>query len=109
MEKQLQYYYVHGLHSSKKAKKFKDIQIKYPNAICFEWTIFDNLEDKINLWVDLVKESKLVNVLIGSSTGCNLICQMNKFLHTSNNYPKIILLNPLLSLDQVINKEIIPS
>lgn len=108
MDKELQYYYVHGLHSSKNAIKFKEIQIRYPNAICFEWTVKDNLTDKINEWVAIVKESKKNNVLIGSSTGCNFICQINKILHKSNNHPKTILLNPLLSLDQVINKEIIP-
>lgn len=109
MKKEVQYYYVHGLHSSKKAKKFRDIQIIYPNAICFDWTIYDSLDNKINEWVAIVKESKLENVLIGSSTGGNLVCQMNELLHKSQNYPKIILVNPLLSLDQVINKEIIPS
>lgn len=108
MDKELQYYYVHGLASSKNAVKFKEIQIRYPNAICFEWTVKDNLTDKINEWVAIIKESKTNNILIGSSTGCNFICQMNIILQKSNNHPKTILLNLLLSLDQVINKEIIP-
>lgn len=69
----------------------------------------DNLDDKINEWVDVVKKSKLENVLIGSSIGCNLICQMNKILSKSNNYQKTILLNPLLTLAQVISKEILPT
>jgi predicted esterase YcpF (UPF0227 family) len=108
MKKEVQYYYVHGLHSSKNAKKFKDIQLKYPNSICLDWAVGDNLDYKINEWVDLVKKSKVENVLIGSSTGCNLICQMNPLLQKANNYPKTILLNPLLSLDQLINIEILP-
>jgi predicted esterase YcpF (UPF0227 family) len=33
---------------------------------------------------------------------------MNPLLQKANNYPKTILLNPLLSLDQLINIEILP-
>lgn len=109
MEKDTQFYYVHGLHSSKESKKFKEIQEQYPNAICLEWTVGDNLENKINEWVNVTKESKLEIILIGSSTGCNLICQMNEILSKSNNHPKTILLNPLLTLNQVINIEILPA
>lgn len=109
MNKELQYYYVHGLHSSKNAVKFQEIIIKNRNAICFEWSIYDNLDFKINEWVNIIKKSNTENVLIGSSTGANLICQINKLLEKSNIYPKTILLNPLLNLSQVINKEIVPS
>jgi predicted esterase YcpF (UPF0227 family) len=109
MEKDTQFYYVHGLHSSKESKKFKEIQEQYPNAICLEWTVGDNLENKINEWVNVAKESKLEIILIGSSTGCNLICQMNEILSKSNNHPKTILLNPLLSLNQIFKKEILPA
>ncbi|WP_432222783.1 YqiA/YcfP family alpha/beta fold hydrolase [Flavobacterium sp. TMP13] len=108
MKKELQYYYVHGLHSSKNAKKFKDIQIKYPNAICLDWLVGDNLAEKIKDWVEVIKESKLEAVLIGSSTGCNLIVQMNQLLATSTIHPKTIFLNPLLSLEQVLIKELMP-
>lgn len=104
-----QYYYVHGLGSSKNSIKFKEIEVKYPNAICFEWAVGDNLEDKIKEWIEVVKDCKVDVVLIGSSTGCNLICQMNEILSKSNKYQKTILLNPLLSLNQVNNKEILPT
>ncbi len=80
-----------------------------PNAICSEWSIYDNLYFKINEWLNIIKKSNTENVLIGSSIGANLICQINKLLEKSNSYPKTILLNPLLNLSQVINKEIVPS
>lgn len=109
MEKDTQYIYVHGLGSSKNSKKYREIKIKYPGAICFDWLVDDNLDNKINEWIDVVKNCQLDVVLIASSTGCNLVCQMNVILSKSNNYQKTILLNPLLSIDQVISKDILPT
>lgn len=108
MKMDTQYYYVHGLGSSRNSIKFKEIEVKYPNAICFEWAVGDKLDNKIKEWIEVVKNCKLDVVLIGSSTGANLICQMNEILSKSNNYQKTILLNPLLSLDQAISKELLP-
>lgn len=109
MEKDTQYIYVHGFGSSKNSKKYREIKVKYPGAICFDWLVDDNLDSKINEWIDVVKNCQLDVVLIGSSAGCNLLCQMNLILSKSNSYQKTILLNPLLSLNQVIRKEIFPA
>lgn len=68
----------------------------------------DNLDQKVKEWVKVVKDSELKPVLIGSSTGCNLIVQMNQLLAKSNIHPKTIFLNPLLSLDQVLINELVP-
>lgn len=108
MKTETQYYYVHGLHSSRNAVKFQEILLNFPNAVCLEWTIDDNLDNKIIDWISILKKSQYNNVLMGSSTGCNFICQMDKILELSNIYPKTILLNPLINLNQVINEEIIP-
>lgn len=109
MEKDTQYIYVHGLGSSKNSQKYREIELKYPGSICFDWVVGDNLHDKINEWIDVVKNCQLDVVLIASSTGCNLVCQMNVILSKTNNYQKTILLNPLLSLSQIINKDILPA
>ncbi len=111
----IKYYYIHGLNSSKKSGKFLLFSgnEEFQNIECLEWFSEDNLTEKISFWSEII--NKIHNeydriVIVGDSFGGNLACQVKDSLwKTNKEYVSLVLINPLLDISYVINKEIIPN
>ena len=100
-----QFYYIHGLGSSKKSSKFLELKKQYTNIICLDWKETDNIDYKLNEWLREINSKNVDNVcIIASSTGANFAVQLKnktKFIH-------LVLINPLLDINNLFDITIIP-
>lgn len=85
--------FVHGYGSNNQSSKFIQLKKHYPNIICFEW---DNsptiVQDLIN-FIDNPDEL----LIIGDSTGCNFIGQLN----FKDILVHKVFISPLFTLNQI--------
>lgn len=94
--------YIHGLGSSKRSSKFKELKKVYPQIECFEWD-----ENDILMISKLIEFSKTFDksqeiIIIGDSTGGNFAIQLRMMIEKyQNTYAKLVLLNPLLDISKV--------
>jgi hypothetical protein len=101
------YYYIHGLGSSKNSKKFLELKKQYNNIECLDWTIDDNITLKIDMWVNIIDNNGFENTcVIASSTGANFAVQLRTKLKV--RFIHLVLINPLLIIDFLFDKSIIP-
>lgn len=115
MQEGIQYYYIHGLGSSKNSKKFQKLQKQYPNIICLDWTENDNINQKLEEWkegiYDDIFASQGVNenvCIIASSTGANFAYQLKQLFEKTQIMVGLVLINPLLDISYLRNLDIMP-
>ncbi len=102
------YIYIHGLNSSKESSKYKTLQKNFSNISILEWSIDSNINLILDDFVSKVKATDDKIILIGDSTGGNLACQLRDRLSELNIYTGLVLLNPLLNRDSLVNQNIMP-
>jgi predicted esterase YcpF (UPF0227 family) len=101
------FYYIHGLGSSKESFKFLKLKKQYTNIECFDWSINDDMFIKIFEWSKIINSNGFENTcVIASSTGANFAYQLR--LICKPNYIFLVLINPLLDIDDIYDKSIIP-
>ena len=104
----IKFIYLHGLHGSNSSKKFIELQKKYPEIQCLEWSIDDNIENKIVNWSKVITDENPKNVcIIASSTGCNFAYQLKNFHKT--NWISLVLINPLFDVKDIYNQDLMPA
>lgn len=96
--------YFHGLGSNKNSRKFrllKDHLGESYELLCVEWNVHTDFRILMfNIFKRLLRESEVI--LIGDSTGGNYACQMRDLLMRNHIKTTLVLLNPLLSIENPI-------
>lgn len=97
--------YLHGLGSSSASKKFTRLKIEFETKYqidCPEWTETTDINTFLSNLVEKYKNEKSI-LIIGSSTGGNFGYQLTNMLRALNVQVKLILINPLLHINQRIS------
>lgn len=94
-------FYIHGLYGSKNSRKFKEISIKYPNAVCLEWKYNDNIAEFIQHSTEMIVKEIQPVTIIGSSAGGNLAWQIQQKLKELGKEAHLILINPLVEVSHL--------
>lgn len=102
--------YFHGLGSSANSRKFIRLQQVFGEkyqVLCPEWTFTTDIRLLLaNLLTAYENQQSIV--LIGSSTGCNFAYQLAEKLRAKAVDVNLILINPLMHLQQRISGRIFP-
>ena len=102
--------YLHGLGSIASSRKFISLQQVFGDKYqlyCPEWTITTDINLLlINLFVKYKNEKSII--IIGSSTGANFAYQLANNLRINAVEVNLILINPLLHLEQRISESLFP-
>jgi len=103
--------YLHGLGSSAASRKFvclKEVFGSKYNVVCPEWTYKISIRVMLgNLYRQYENEKSII--IIGSSTGGNFAYQLREKLRLDGVKVKLILINPLLHLEQRTSQRTFPS
>ena len=94
------YYYIHGLGSSKNSSKFLELKKQYHEIECLDWSIDDDMNQKMIEWSKSIFISSEIydNIcIIASSTGCNFAYQLR--LRNPKIFLHLVLINPLLNIN----------
>lgn len=95
--------YFHGLNSSINSSKFVILKKTFKNLKCFEWSPNDPIKNMLNELVYKLSNCNEDIILIGDSTGANFAYQTRELLKKYNKKVKLILISPLLSINQMDN------
>ena len=102
-----QFYYIHGLHSSRKSFKFYELQSRYSNIECLDWSINDNMDFKLLEWSKKIYQNKTDSIcVIASSTGANFAYQLRNLCQP--DWFSLVLINPLFDVDDIFNSLLMP-
>jgi len=103
------YYYIHGLGSSKNSSKFLELKKQYHEIECLDWSIDDDMNQKMIEWSKLLFISSEIydNIcIIASSTGCNFAYQLRLLNHKI--FFHLVMINPLFNLNYLYDESIMP-
>lgn len=94
--------YVHGYGSDRTSRKFFALQELFSsthNCFCLEWITNSDIPYLLNKAVEKLADTNELTI-IGDSTGANLAYQIRELRNNSND--KLVLLSPLLDIDNIL-------
>ncbi|WP_026038866.1 YqiA/YcfP family alpha/beta fold hydrolase [Myroides injenensis] len=99
--------FFHGYGSDRNSRKFQDCKklFKSSSSFCVEWTPESNFNAIMNIVEAEIAEQEQV-ILIGDSTGANLAYQLRERRKSKGLDSILIMLSPLLDIDQRLNKSL---
>lgn len=95
--------YFHGLGSGEQSRKFQLLKTQFSNAdvYCVVWNKDTDFAQLFEYWHHKIQGAENI-ILIGDSTGGNYAIQFREILKGNNLVCKLILINPLLNLENRI-------
>jgi len=95
--------YFHGLGSDEQSRKFQLLKMQFSTAdvYCVVWNKETDFAQLFEHWCHKIQGAENI-ILIGDSTGGNYAFQFREMLTKHNLFSKLILINPLLNLENRI-------